>query len=158
MRAAETNAQQFLADAVLDVSKISIAPEAYAELDQAVNSHLSNLEGVVVEGNGVSLSPEMFKVVDEKLAKVRDGVIRSLENHRASFSGSKSKGGAREGYDWDGAKAHVMRKYPKGLPKSGVTQSDVAKAMAEWFSENYGDEPGKTRLNDHAKILLNNRK
>jgi hypothetical protein len=158
VRAADANARQLLADAVEEVSEISTDPEAYAMIDQTIAVHLSHLEDEVAQGKGLPLRHSMLKVAGELFAAVREGLRRSQEIHRPTFTGSKNKGGARDGFDWKGAKAYVMKKSPNGLPKGRGAAAKIAKLMAEFLSEKYDQYPVKDTLSRHAASLLNNRK
>ncbi|WP_313665977.1 hypothetical protein [Shinella sp.] len=158
VKAAEDNTRQLLEDTMKQVSAVSAAPEAFTLIDRAIAAHLSDLESVVVQGRGVPLLPTMLKVADEKLAMVRQELFRNLETYRSSFSGSKNKGGAPLTWNWEEAEAYVRGKFPDGIPTKHGMQSKIAKMMAEWFSETYDKEPGKTELNRHAADLVNNRR
>lgn len=157
VRAAEGNARQLLDDAVHQISAVSAAPEAFALIDGAIAKHLSDLEGAVGLRLGIPLYPAKLKMVDEKFCTVRQEVVRSQENYRSTFSGSKNKGGRLQKWNWEGAETHVKGKFPDGLPKGRGAQAKIATAMAEWFSETCEEEPGKTELNQHASALLNAR-
>jgi len=165
VRAAESNARQLLDDAVHQVSAVSAAPEAFALIDGAIAKHLSDLEGVVAQGRAIPMCPATLKVVDEKFRTVRQEVVRSQENYRSTFPGSKNnrstfpgsknKGGANWGFDWEGAEIYIKGKFPDGLPKGDGAQAKIARLMAEWLAKTYNKYPGKTVLNKHASDLMN---
>lgn len=157
VRVAERNVLQLLDDAVLQVSAGSAAPEAFTLIDRVIAAHLSDLESVVVQGRGFPLFPATLKVADEKFAAARQELFRNLEPYRSSFSGSKNKGGRLPEWNWEEAEAHVREKFPDGIPMGRGTQAKIVNLMAEWFSETYDKEPGKTELNRHAAALVSRR-
>ncbi|MCA0256146.1 MAG: hypothetical protein LCH47_06060 [Proteobacteria bacterium] len=157
VRAAEENVNQFVRQTVSGVSAISEAPEAFLLVRDAVAAHLLDLEIRIEQGRGVPLPPDMLKVINERFEAVSQRAYQNLENRRASFSGSRNKGGRLPEWNWEEAEAHVRGKFSDGIPMGRGAQAKIVNLMAEWFSETYDKEPGKTELNRHAAALVNGR-
>jgi len=139
--AAESNAQQWLADAVSQVGAVAGGPAAFAIIDEAMAAHLSALEGTVKLGRGMPLHPAMLKVAAERFDAVRSRLIRQVENHRPQdaqesvvVSGvsnpvaDSARRGPKGKYDWPHATNIVWGRIFRGelIPQS---QRDIEEAF-----------------------------
>lgn len=157
MRASEESVGKLIREALSGAAAVSVTPEAFLLVRDAVAAHLLDLERIVEQGRGLPLPPAALKVINERFGAVRKRSEQNLENYRAFFSTLKNKGGRLPEWNWEKAEAHVRAKFPGGIPKVRGTQAKIVNLMAEWFSETYDKEPGKTELNRHAAALVNSR-
>lgn len=156
VRAAESNAQQLLADAVSQVSAISAAPPAFELIDAAMTAHLSGLENVVEHGRGVPLHPPVLKLAGERFEAVRLRLVRHLENRRSGFVEPKNKGGRPPTWDWEGALIHVtaIANTPDGLPSGRGAQAWIEGVLQDWFIQTAGSSPSEGEIRKRASAVM----
>jgi hypothetical protein len=157
VRASEENVAQLLRHAVSGASGVSEAPEAFLLVHDAVAAHLLDLEKMVEQGRGIPLPPATLKMINERSGAVRQRSEQNLENYRASFSGSKNKGGRPSKWDWEGALIYVAAQanLPDGLiDEEGGTQADIEEMISEWFIQRTGDSPAESEIRKRASAVM----
>jgi hypothetical protein len=153
-RLAEGSAIKFVQDSVTQVVARCGEPFAYAMIYEALAMHVSDMEGAAEEGFGTPLSASTVAAAAERFEIVRDVAIQCLKNHRQKFGEVKNPGGVDPIWDWEGAKAHIKKLFPDGIPKVRGMNSKIATMFANWFLATAGEEPSPSMRKEHARQLM----
>lgn len=156
VRAVEDSALRLVADAVVQVSALSVAPDAFMMIDAAVAAHLSAMEGVVEQGQGVPLQPAALKAAGDRYDAVRHRIVRVLENHRSRFVETKNKGGRPQSWDWEEVLIHVaaIANTPDGLPSGEGAQARIEEIIQSWFIRTTGAAPSESEVRKRASAVM----
>ena len=153
-RIAEGSAIKLVQDGVTQVVALCVEPSAYAMIYEALASHITDMEGVAEGGFGAPLSASTLASAGERFEIVRDVSIQCLKNHKVKFTEIKNPGGIDPVWDWDGAKVHVKKQFPNGIPSFRGMNAKIARMFAEWFQATADDEPSPSMRKDHAAKLM----
>lgn len=151
VKAALDNVLKLVAQAEIEISLVSATMDAHGLLKAGVLLHLSDLASSIERWNGLPLSPDNLKLVDERFAAVRQDVVSYVDATQHRF---KNSGGRPDEWNWDGAAAHIKGSYPRGFKKERGLQSHIAKIMSDWFFDKYGDAPSRSERMRRAAILI----
>ena len=98
VRAGQDNVLKLLARSVTEVSELSKTLDAFGMLKAGMLLHLSHLEFLVEQWNGMPLSPSNPNVANERFVAVRQDSIVSIDGYRHQF---KNPGGRPEEWPWE---------------------------------------------------------
>ena len=153
-RIAEGSGVKFVQDSVTQVIALSHETPAYAMIYEALAMHITEMEGIAEGGFGAPLSASTLSAAAERFEIVRDVAIQCLKNHRQKFGEDKNPGGIDPIWDWDGAKAHIKKLFPKGIPKGRGMNAKIATMFADWFQALTGEEQSPSMRKEHARQLM----
>lgn len=100
--------------------------------------------GLPIIGNGTDRSSAPSKEESQELEPLQKAMIfRELR-------------GRPRKWDWEGAWAALVAEAhtPDGLPEGEGAQASIARIMANWFQQKYGEEPADSEIRKRAAAVL----